>query len=175
MIDVDVVGLDSVIAALEGAVGDLIPAAARGLEQGLDVVAREAKKNCPVDTGELRNSIRAQVDEYATFVTGEVGSHKDYAVYVEMGTGPVGKESGGNGSGVPVSYSTGEYVAQRKLKNGKIVRFVTDGWFFPTRGGGYRFTRGQPARPFLWPAWKANKGKVLATIRSMIKKSLRGG
>ncbi len=169
MIGVDIEGLDSVIAALEGAVGNLIPASAKGLEQGLDVVAREAKKSCPVDTGELRNSIRAQVDEYATFVTGEVGSHKDYAVYVEMGTGDVGRRSGGNGSPVKASYRTGGWFVPVGRSETLIKDTVVE-----TASNGF-WTNGQPARPFLWPAWKANKGKVLATIRSTIKKSLRGG
>lgn len=44
-----------------------------------------AKKLCPVDTGNLRNSITHTVDsgEKAAYV----GTDSEYAVYVEMGTG----------------------------------------------------------------------------------------
>ena len=42
-----------------------------------------AKKNCPVDTGRLRNSItHARFDEN----TEVIGSNVDYAAFVELGT-----------------------------------------------------------------------------------------
>ncbi len=44
-----------------------------------------AKKMCPVDTGNLLNSISHQVDpgEQAVYI----GSNSEYAAYVELGTG----------------------------------------------------------------------------------------
>lgn len=44
-----------------------------------------AKKECPVDTGALRNSISHVVDdgEKAAYI----GSNQEYAAYVELGTG----------------------------------------------------------------------------------------
>jgi HK97 gp10 family phage protein len=44
-----------------------------------------AKKLCPVDTGNLRNSITHEVDESEPACY--VGTNSEYAVYVEMGTG----------------------------------------------------------------------------------------
>lgn len=44
-----------------------------------------AKILCPVDTGELRNSITHQVDEGEPAVY--IGSASEYAAYVELGTG----------------------------------------------------------------------------------------
>jgi len=43
-----------------------------------------AKKKCPVDTGNLRNSIthRVQVEEKAAYI----GTNVEYGPYVEMGT-----------------------------------------------------------------------------------------
>lgn len=136
-------GLSAVEQALSSLGEDMIPNAAEGMEQGLARVVREAKKLCPVDTGELRGSIRAEVNKDASAVTGTVGSSKEYAVYVEMGTGDKGRESGGNGSPVKASYRT--------------------------KWGGMR------ARPYLWPAWKANREKVLASIRRAVLKGVRGG
>lgn len=47
------------------------------------IVEAEAKLKCPVDTGELRQSITHNVyDDYA-----EVGTNYEYAPYVEFGTG----------------------------------------------------------------------------------------
>lgn len=57
------------------------------LEQALNkaclIVENEAKKLCPVDTGQLRSSITHEVVENE----GRVGTNVEYAPYVEYGTG----------------------------------------------------------------------------------------
>ena len=61
-------------------------AALRGLEKCGLVAEGYAKKLCPVDTGNLRNSITHTVTnsgERAAYV----GTDSEYAIYVEMGTG----------------------------------------------------------------------------------------
>ena len=67
-----------VLSALDAAI-------ARGLETCGLVGEGYAKKLCPVDTGNLRNSITHTVNsgEKAAYV----GTDSEYAVYVEMGTG----------------------------------------------------------------------------------------
>ena len=160
-------GLSAVEQALSSLGEDIIPNVTEGMEQGLARVVREAKKLCPVDTGELRGSIRAEVNKDASAVTGTVGSSKEYAVYVEMGTGDKGRESGGNGSPVKASYRTGGWFVPLKkteMIEDTIVKESNGFW-----------TTGQPARPYLWPAWKANREKVLASIRRAVLKGVRGG
>lgn len=49
------------------------------------VAERYAKKLCPVDTGNLRNSITHRVDEWSDVVY--IGTNNEYAAYVELGTG----------------------------------------------------------------------------------------
>lgn len=44
-----------------------------------------AKKLCPVDTGNLRNSITHEVNE--DDLEAVIGTNNEYAVYVELGTG----------------------------------------------------------------------------------------
>ena len=44
-----------------------------------------AKRLCPVDTGNLRNSITHQVDEAKQ--AAYIGTNNEYAAYVELGTG----------------------------------------------------------------------------------------
>ena len=44
-----------------------------------------AKLLCPVDTGNLRNSITHRVDEVESAVY--IGTNNEYAAYVELGTG----------------------------------------------------------------------------------------
>lgn len=57
----------------------------RALETCGLVAEGYAKKLCPVDTGNLRNSITHQVDEGEPAVY--IGSNSEYAPYVELGTG----------------------------------------------------------------------------------------
>lgn len=57
----------------------------RGLEKIGLVAEGYAKKLCPVDTGNLRNSITHRVDQEEPAVY--VGSDSEYAAYVELGTG----------------------------------------------------------------------------------------
>ena len=57
----------------------------RGLEKCGLVAEGYAKKICPVDTGNLRNSITHVVDESEPAVI--IGTNNEYAAYVELGTG----------------------------------------------------------------------------------------
>lgn len=50
-----------------------------------------AKRLCPVDTGNLRNSITHQVDDHEVYI----GTSSEYAAYVELGTGKYAKGGGG--------------------------------------------------------------------------------
>lgn len=49
-----------------------------------EFVEGEAKNRCPVDTGNLRNSITHEVDESEISV--KIGTNVEYAPYVELGT-----------------------------------------------------------------------------------------
>lgn len=62
------------------------------------LVENEAKKKCPVGTGELRNSITSEVEGNQAVV----GSNLEYAPYVEFGTGIF--SSLGNGRQTPWTY-----------------------------------------------------------------------
>ena len=56
----------------------------RCLAESGQVVSDEAKNNCPVRTGALRDSIAASVE--TDTLTAIIGSDLDYAIYVELGT-----------------------------------------------------------------------------------------
>lgn len=165
-VDTSVEGIGRVEAALTGVSDEMIPNAASGLKKGLLLVERDAKKLCPVNTGELRNSIKASVTELATSATGEVGSPLEHASYVEMGTGEVGKASGGNGSPVSVSYRTGGWFVPLARGEQMMADTIVEG-----ASNGF-WTYGQPARPYLWPAYQANKDKILAAVRAAIMEGL---
>lgn len=56
------------------------------IRDGALLVERDAKLNCPVDTGNLRASIQTEMNETADEYIAEVGTNVEYAGYVEYGT-----------------------------------------------------------------------------------------
>lgn len=60
-------------------------AALRALEKCGLVGEGYAKKRCPVDTGNLRNSITHTVNE--SELAAYIGTNSEYGAYVELGTG----------------------------------------------------------------------------------------
>jgi HK97 gp10 family phage protein len=86
-------------------------AAAVALEEIGMLAERYAKMLCPVDTGNLRNSITHTVDEGN--LVAYLGTPVEYATYVEYGTGVHG-ENGGTGAGWWV-YVTGGGSGQNKV------------------------------------------------------------
>lgn len=57
-----------------------------GLWECGEVAEAYAKDKCPVDTGNLKNSITHQEKQNATGGECQIGSAVEYATYVEMGT-----------------------------------------------------------------------------------------
>ena len=68
------------------------------MEEACLLVENTAKMYCPVDTGQLRNSITHMVTDNV----GYIGTNVKYAPYVEFGTGVFAKD--GNGRQTPWSY-----------------------------------------------------------------------
>lgn len=66
------------------------------------LIENEAKRNCPVDTGQLRESIRSEVERNEAVV----GTNLEYAPYVEYGTGVYA--AGGDGREDPWTYCDAE-------------------------------------------------------------------
>ena len=106
---------DEVLAAMK-------EAAIRGLEECGLVAEGHAKRLCPVDTGNLRNSITHTVDQSEPAAI--IGTNNDYAAYVELGTGQYAE--GGGGRPTP--------------------------WVYQDTNGNWHFTHGQRAQPYIKPA-----------------------
>lgn len=94
----------------------------RGLEKCGLVGEGYAKKLCPVDTGNLRNSITHAVDEAEP--AAYIGTNSEYGPYVELGTGIYAE--GGGGRPTP--------------------------WVYQDAKGNWHYTHGNKAQPFLKPA-----------------------
>ena len=113
--------------------------AVRALEKCGLVAEDYAKKLCPVDTGNLRNSITHVVDEQEPAAI--IGTDSEYSAYVELGTG-IYSESGG---GRPTP------------------------WVYQDAKGNWHYTRGNKAKPFLKPAAADHAGQYRDILESELK------
>lgn len=100
----------------------------RGLLKAGEKVRGNVVLLCPVDTGELRNSIKVQSTAPLTV---SVGTNKEHAVFVEFGTG-----------------TQGDPAVQHTSKQS---------WRWQDEQGNWHTSHGSPAQPFLRPALKENE------------------
>lgn len=146
---------DELLSKIENLGGDIEEGVKKGVGQFLAKVQADAKKLCPTDTGMLRNSIKTNVKVDNKEIIGEVGSDLNYAIYVEMGTGPTGASS------------------KKLLPKGVNPKYKTKGWVYKAKEG-YRYTQGQIAKPFLYPAFKMNENNVKEYLKKGVQSYLRG-
>ena len=111
----------------------------RGLEKVGLVAEGYAKKLCPVDTGNLRNSITHVVDEQEPAAI--IGTNNEYAAYVELGTGIYAE--GGGGRPTP--------------------------WVYRDARGSWRVADGDKARTCLGPAAADHAGQYRDILENELK------
>lgn len=73
--------------------GDIKKSCLKGGRRGMKKVQKNAKLLCPVDTGELRNSIKESGEIIGDDINCQVYTNCDHAPYPEFGTGERGRES----------------------------------------------------------------------------------
>ena len=87
LVQVEVQGLDKVQTNLQRAAAKLRgPGLEPAMKAATLAVTRDAKLLAPVDTGNLRASIKPEIRCYATALEGVVGSPVTYAPFQELGT-----------------------------------------------------------------------------------------
>ncbi len=87
-------GLEQALSALSSLGGNVRVSTKKGLQRAAKKIQKQAKLNCPVgETGELRNSIHTSSEETEDGAIARVYTNKEYAVYVEFGTGQRGASS----------------------------------------------------------------------------------
>ena len=119
----------------------------KALIEGAMMIQGTAKLLCPVDTGQLRNSIVV-----APLPRGAViGTNLEYAAHVEYGTGPAGATAGGQKT--------------YKSKGWRFKDHVTGKWVH---------SNGQAPQPFLYPAVVMSEERVKKHIASKISEALKG-
>lgn len=144
-------------------------------EEAIALVQKTAKRNVQVDSGELRESIYTDVYQHGNHVIGTCFTSKEYASYVEFGTGPRGQESHeGISPEVNVIYSQYPWWIHESQIDKEIAEKYR--WFYiDTPQGRFYQCSGQPARPYLYPAMKGNTEKIQKIYEKHIKNLVRSG
>lgn len=135
-------GIDEVINGIDKILGE--EKISKSVGQACAIVERAAKENAPKGNGDLRRSITSKVESSGTKIQGTTYTPLDYAPYVEYGTGLFAKDGNGRQE-VPWRYFNEE----------------THEWVS---------TSGQHPQPYLIPALKDNREKIIDKIREGLKK-----
>jgi HK97 gp10 family phage protein len=129
---------------------------------------------CPVNHGELRQSIRTDVKQEKTLVRGICYTNNQHAAYVEFGTGPKGEA---NHDGISPNVQPA---------------YVSEGWWFPgddippadadkyhwpksesKDGKVFYYTQGQAAQPYMYPALKMNENIIKMNLSAALKAEIK--
>lgn len=86
-------GMDELLANLSALGGNVKESCRKGLERGAKKIQRNAKYLAPVDSGQLRNSIKTKSQTTQKGAEAQVFTNVEHAPYVEFGTGQRGAES----------------------------------------------------------------------------------
>ena len=157
-----------------------LPAGLRGsIGRQIALVQASAKEEAPVRRfgsggGELRQSILTQMETYSDRMVAICYTNKGYASYVEFGTGPNGEahHAGISPDVHPVYKQRGWVIPADAMS----VEAAQSYGFGIARDGdkviGY-YTRGQAARPFMYPALKNNEGEIIRRLSADLRKEVR--
>lgn len=126
---------DEFIRSVENATLEIVKNVAANMVKVCLTIERDAKKNCPIDQGQLRASMQHDVSFNSDEIIGIVSNSSEYAPYVHQGTGIYAKDS--NGRKTPWKYEAlaGKYK-------------------------GWHITKGQKPQPFLEKAKLDNKDNI---------------
>ena len=134
-------------------------------EKGVEIARVQIADLDAIFTSELLSSIHS---EYEGSTKGggvwAVVAGTDHAMFVEFGTGIVGKQlpyPGKLPDGVTWNYASGKTI--RQLADGRY------GWFYQDDDGQWWFTEGMPSRPFMYYTSLELKKLVVKTVKEVFR------
>lgn len=149
--------------------GNINPVVEKAVRKGTIRVQKNAILLCPVNHGELRQTIKNKVETTEGMVIGAVYTNNKNAIYVELGTGPIGEV---NHEGIspqvnPVYSQSGWWFPGDKVTPQDAEKYH---WPSMTTEDGKTlyFTQGQPAQPFMYPALKGIEDIVCMNLKADI-------
>lgn len=148
--------------------------AMRAVKQAGVIVQSQAKLLISSDTGALARSVRVKNEVKGDGFTSTVYTRSTYAPYYEFGTGPNGEANhdgispnvsprySQRGWMIPADAMTADkaesYGFKVAYKNGEVI--------------GY-YTKGQMARPFMYPALHDQEDAIMKNTERLFKKKLK--
>ena len=148
-VQMQIKGLAETHAKCQQVVADMRGEAFRGaMRRATALVTEQARRNAPVDTGRLRASITPELRVSGVNVLGVVGTNVKYAAAVELGSKPHWMPK------APLR----QWVSRVLRKKGAELESVT---FLIQRKIARKGTK---AKPYLQPAFEANKARIVAII-----------
>lgn len=129
---------------------------------------------CPVNHGELRQSIRTDVKQEKTLVRGICYTNNQHAAYVEFGTGPKGEANhDGISPNVQPAYVSGGWW----FPGDDIPPADADKYHWPKSeskdGKVFYYTQGQAAQPYMYPALKMNENIIKMNLSAALKAEIK--
>jgi HK97 gp10 family phage protein len=130
------------------------------VNEATKLVHGQAKDLAPVNKngggGFLAGSIHMQVKDTGKELQGRVYTNKEYAPYVEFGTGVTGN---------------GTYPYQVEGLN---LEYKNKGWaYFDEDKGEWIYTKGQKAQPYMYPALNIHKKTIKRIFKNGVKTKLK--
>jgi HK97 gp10 family phage protein len=144
--------LDQVIKGLEGETH---------LKPIREFLQREAEQHVPVQSGRLKESIKAVVGKKEGQLFVRIEADAPYATFVEFGTGPRGMANHeGTDPKAQINYRTSPwYIHESQVDAETAERYH---WKkIRTKQGVFYLCYGQPAQPFLYPSVNDNAKEIL--------------
>jgi HK97 gp10 family phage protein len=145
----------------------------KAMQKAIHLVQEDAKTNVSVESGELRESIYTDVRQQDNSVIGTCFTNKEYASYVEFGTGQKGAA---NHAGISPGITPAYRLDPWWIHESKIDKELAEKYHWlkiNTDEGVFYMCRGQPARPFLYPALKNNSDNIKKIFEDHIEDTLR--
>lgn len=163
-----VIGAEKLMRQLNN-LGNISPVVEKAVRKETLRVQRNAVLLCPVNHGELRQSIKTKVEATEGVVMGTVYTNNKHAAFVEFGTGPVGQD---NHEGIspevnPVYSQSGWWFPGDKITPQDAAKYH---WPSMTTDDGKTlyFTQGQPAQPFMYSALKGIEDIVCMNLKATL-------
>lgn len=142
-----------------------------------ETVAGDARAACPVEHGDLQNSIEGFTAKDKDTITGGAVTTNEYAGYVEFGTGPTGTSTGGHplDSELGIVRKTEPWIAKIPINSKTMIYLGTISEKERKKGYAIRYVHGQKANPYMYTAMKQNEKEITESFGETLKEVIKGG
>lgn len=167
-------GLDSLMKKYYSMTGSITgPGLEKAVGASIKMVQGEAKLLCPVNDGELRQSIKTAVYRQDEKVIGVAYTNKKHGPYVELGTGPKGEaDHAGISPEVSPSYTQSPWwIHESQIDAATAEKYHM--FYIDTPEGRFYQSSGQAAQPFMYPALKNNEDRATRNIKNYLAREIR--